>query len=350
MKILILPDISPKQNSFLLTKEIVRLLTLSNHECIVSAPKEYRFMCASINAPKPKNRFLSDTGKCYEEWLYNTGRISLKYLHKDIALLSSWISSERPDYILDLGRISASIVARMHHIPFYSFVQSSYYREKEFSKEILAPLNTVLRENQLEQILHVYDLYQYATKRIAFSHHIVESFPDHIQVDRYVVPLPEEVALTAPNVSIFFTSIDISSKKLTKLVKDAFMNAPFAVNAYIPNITTEQIENINFMSRAELGTLARTDVVIHDGDAYLYHACISLSIPQVIINTGEPEQVYESAVTKRCGFGTTINQYELNVATIYEAYRRVYAGIGYKERAELAKINANKLSPLDLFD
>ncbi len=350
MKILILPDISPSKNSFLLTKELVRILMLKHHDVIVSAPKEYRFMCASIDAPKPKNRFLSDTGKCYEEWLYNLGRINLKYLHKDIALLSSWISSERPDYILDLGRISASIVARMHHIPFYSFVQSTYYREKEFSKDVLAPLNTVLRENQLEQVLHVYDLFSYASKRIAFSHHIVESFPEHISIDRYVVPLPEEVALTAPSVSLFFTNIDVSSKKLSKLVKDAFMYAPFAVNVYIPNIKVEQVENINFMARCELGTLARTDVVIHDGNAYLYHACIALGVPQVIINNGEPEAVYECAVTKRCGFGTTIHQYELNVASLYEAYRRVIAGIGYKERAELAKINANKLSSLDLFN
>ncbi len=349
MKILILPDISPSRNSFLLTKELIHLFMQNGNECIVSAPKEYHFACPTVDAPRPKKKLFTDEGKCYEEWLYHTGRLNLKYLHKDISAISLCIQKERPDYIVDLGRLSASIVARMYHIPFYSFVQSMYYREKPFSKEILNPLNIVLTENHLEQVLHVYDLFSFATKRIVFSHSVVSLIPENVDVERYAIPLPEEVALTSPSVAIFFTNLDESAKKLSKLVKEAFLSAPYAVHAYIPNVTKEQIENITFMPRIELGTLARTDVVIHDGNSYLYHACITLGIPQVIINTGEPEQIYECAVTKRCGFGVSINQYELTVASLYEAYRRVLSSPTYKERAELAKINTNKLSSLDLF-
>ena len=349
MKILIAPDISQINNSFLLANRLIHLIQNSGHECVISAPKDFEFSCTRYNAPYPRCHFFYEIGKSYEEWLFNTGRLDKRYLRKDISALSECISKENPDLILDLNRTAAPIVARIHHIPFYSFVSTANYRDKQFHKDVLAPLNSFLTENNLEQVLHVYDLYQFANKRIGFSQSSVQLFLETANVERYLVPLPEDTTLKAPSVSIYFLHTEFPYKKLTKIITDSFLHAPYAVQACIIDTPKEQLDNITFLPYPDLSAISRTNVVIHDGDSYLYHVCLTSGIPQVIINTGEPEQIYECAVTKRCGFGLTINEDELSVASLYEAYRRVTANSYYKDRAELYRKDINQLKPLDIF-
>lgn len=347
MKVLIVPDIDPEKSNFLFTYRLIHLLEEKGHICIVSAPKKFSFSCTSYDAPTPRYKMFVEIGKSYEEWLFNSGRISLKYLRKDILSLSNCVSIEKPDLILDLGRISAQIIGRIHNIPYYSFVSSICYREKTFNKDVLSQLNTVLSENGLEQILYIYDLYSYASKRISFSSSSVQLFQESNNVERYEIPLPIEIISKSPSVSLFFLHTDKDEIKLKRLIIETFLNAPYKVEAYIPDIDEDVSKNIHFLEEPKLDSLSSNNVVIHDGEFYLYHACITLGIPQIIINTGTPEAVYESSVTRRYGFGTTINEYELSVASIYEAYRRVSSNDGYKKRAELARNEANKFHPLD---
>ena len=95
MKILIAPDISQINNSFLLANRLIHLIQNSGHECVISAPKDFEFSCTRYNAPYPRCHFFYEIGKSYEEWLFNTGRLDKRYLRKDISALSECISKEK---------------------------------------------------------------------------------------------------------------------------------------------------------------------------------------------------------------------------------------------------------------
>ena len=66
MKILIAPDISQINNSFLLANRLIHLIQNSGHECVISAPKDFEFSCACYNAPYPRCHFFYETGKSPE--------------------------------------------------------------------------------------------------------------------------------------------------------------------------------------------------------------------------------------------------------------------------------------------
>lgn len=121
MKILIVPDIEPDKNydTFAIVRALIQACQKKDIECVVSAPDTISFDCPIYNTPRPKIKLFFESMKSYEEYLYNSGKTSARYLHKDLAAISNCIMQEKPDLILDLGRACASIAARIYHRPFH---------------------------------------------------------------------------------------------------------------------------------------------------------------------------------------------------------------------------------------
>lgn len=349
MKILIIPDIEPDKqyDTFTIVHTLVQACHAKEIECIVSAPDTISFDCPVYDAPRPKIKLLFEPGKSYEEYLYNSGKTNTRYLHKDLASISSCIIQEKPDLILDLGRASASIAARIYHRPFYSFVNRAVYKDSSFDSSALSALNELLTENNLEQVLYYHDLLSFARKRICFSPDIVQTFTNNDEIDRCIPVLPFiENDEKNTSVSMFITKPFASNAKINKLIKQTFLGAPFKLNVYVSGNEFKKEENIRFLDHVDLACMKGNPVIIHDADEYLFHVASTLGIPQIIINDGSPNSVYQCAAIKRRGFGMVVANDEFTVASIYEAYRRVISNPDYTNRAKYIRNEILKQEPI----
>lgn len=345
MKVLLTPLITNPNSdaSYFLTRNLASLFAQANYACAISAPKENHFHHGSLYpcTPISKPLFLHTTSqRSYEEHLYSLGALQENTLKKDVDHLLSVCDEYKPDVIVTIDRIAALIVSKIKHIPCYAFVNHAIYTYTSFDSRTLQGVNATLSSYHLEQVFNLKSLYISCAKRFAFGPIETQPLADDWDIVRIgvssIYPRQKE---NPQGVYIHFQDIDLSQRKLQKIVREAFLGSKENIIAHIKGTHSSKEENITFSSSPKEVAIENVKVCIHDGNAYLFNQCLALGIPQLIIANHGYLRNHEGLISQRNRFGLCLYEDEFDMASLYEVYRRLCADSVYKRNAMIMQAN-----------
>lgn len=343
MKVLLAPYISQKNASasYFLTKNLAVLLASNGIDCAISTDGNSAFHQAAVYfAPKPKKPFFHflEGKRSYEEWLYRSGLTNPDYLLDDAENTLDVIEHFSPNLIIAMDRPGAVIAARSDHIPCWAVVHSSLYKANSFPLKDMKGINEILSEYKLEQELDMKDFYARCQRRIGFGAIEAEPFPKQYDVDRFglmsIYPAREG---RTNRLCIFFTEMNRSPSTLQKLIEEAFLGAPYAVNAWYPGAHPESHQNIRTHAEMNPELIPGCIAVIHDGNAYVANRCQALGIPQLVITDHSYLRSDIALAAERNKYGTYLYEDRLTMSKLYETYRQMLSDDDYYYGAERIK-------------
>ena len=338
MKILIAPVIDdPKTDSRrFLTENLVRLFSSAGHQTAVSCPQECGikniFLCEYTPPQKPFIFFTPVTDRTYEEYMYFRGYLTEGYLSEDTEMLMAVIDEFKPDLVIEIERPSAVIAARLCGVRCWAFVNSAMYIGPAAASDITKGLNTVLSDYKLEQEFSLRNLYARCERRFAFGHPLTESFPASANVTRVSAAAPLFPITGRTNrVCIFLQDLSLSNRKLKKMINDAFLGAPYAVNIWHPESKAFYDRNLHYLSLPKEELIPGASALIHDGNPYYYSIAAAAGVPQMIISSHGYPRNYHAMSLQRNRSGVFLYEEELNMRSLYETYRRLLSDDSFYE-------------------
>ena len=350
MKILIAPFIPGTcPEAYASIFESIAAVLRTQHTVGICTHMDGRFHHVSLyHSPSPKQkRFGRKDTRSFEGWLYREGGADLSYLQMDAEAMQKAVDAFHPDVILTDFRVAAIPIARRNNIRVISFVHSTMYHRAEVPVFCLKGINAFLSSMGEGQILRLRDLYLSCYKRIGFGTVQSDPFPSSSSIDRIGMMTLSQLPLRKDStVSIFFTDTSFSTGKLLKVVKESFGGAPYDVYISYPGCTVHNEMNLHFVKEPKESLLKRSGVCIHDGSAYITNLCHCFSIPQIIIPSSSCISRFHAFSVRRIGSGVVISPDQVDVATIYEAYRMCLINDSLTEK--LHSISSDYLKEGDL--
>lgn len=316
--------------------------------CAVYGSENRRYKVKLYNAVQQNGFFYREgkPGRSYEEDLFSSGYSRRSFLQKDIGVLNNVIETFAPDLIIDFGRISTSVCACKQGVPYRTFVCGAMYRKHSSRPEYLKELNRILSDNGLEQILRLSDLNAAADTLYAFGTLNTDPLPEELNVTRVGGSLMRDTTEdTANGISIILPSASMRTSKLNRIIRDTFLGAPYTVTVHLSQKYPES-GNLAYTGTLKMELLKDRKVIIHDGNLLAYHECIARGIPQIVIHDGSWKRSWIAACCVRNCSGLSIDEEELSVASLYEAYRRLVSDDYYQRRADWLKKETASLSRL----
>ena len=350
MKILIVPFISrtSPSASASICENIVSVIR-TRHAVGICTHLEGRFHHVSLyHSPSPKEqRFSRKDHRSFEGWLKQEGGASLQYLKEDAAALQHAMDSFHPDLIITDYRIAVIPVARRNGIPVIALVHSTMYHRAEVPSFCLKGINAFLSSMGEGQILRLRDLYLTCDYRIGFGTVQTDPFPSSTSITRIGMMTLSQLSIRNDStVSIFLTEPSISARRLIRVVKEAFLGAPFEVYISYPGCQTSNQCNLHFINEPKESLLHRSSICIHDGSPFITNICHSFAVPQIIIPSTSCISRFHAFSVRRNGSGVVIDPDQFDVPTIYEAYRTCIVNTSLQEH--LRHISSEHLKQSDL--
>ena len=307
--------------------------------CAVYGSDKHLYKSKKYPAPVLTGPFYreKEAGRTWEEDLYENKYIRRGFLQKDIQALNRAIDEFRPELIIDAGRTTASVCARVHRIPYRTIITGAMYRKHAVRPQYLQDLNRVLSGNGLEQILSLKDLNEYAEKRFVFGPLSADPLPEEIDAVRIGGSfLHDTVEADQNGIAVLLPSSAIGAGKLHRLIQDTFYGAPYPVFAHLSQ-DYPSAGNVDYSPTMKMNTLKERNIVIHDGNRMIYYECLTRGIPQIVISDGSWCRGWIASCALRNCAGLQIEESELSVASLYETYRRLLSDDYYSRRAEYIK-------------
>lgn len=325
MKILIIPNITQPHSDavYQLCSSLITILR-TEHTIAISASKENHFHHVSLYAcPSLKKPVLfSDKDQSYETYLYCTGAASLAYLRKDMDAITYAIDHFEPDIILTMDRIAAIPVAIQRNIPLISFVHSSMYTKNNVPVSSLKGINAFLKENNMEQILHLRELYRLCTYRIGFGISSLHPYPESENITRIGSMSFLTPSIVKENgICIFLNHLPFFHMHLRHIIEETFSGAPCTVHISYPGCRSETKGNIHYMKSPKNSLLIKSSVCIHNGNDYISNICETYAIPQIIYADHSCIHRFNGFSVRRNKAGLLFSENRLSLKTMYESYR-----------------------------
>ena len=341
MKLLVVPSIGRKEDNanYFLAQEIINMYHLHGAEMAVCAPEDCGIHRATIYpSPMLKTGFFSlgskSSPKYYTEYLWQRKLTSASYLKEDTTAVRDAIIHFQPDLVFDLGRQSALIASKKQQVPVWSFVSGAMFRNKEVDSSYIKGINETLSEFRLEQILHLNELYAIPEKLFAFGPLVTNPFPESFTIHRLgSMGNFIEDSDDGTKVSIFLGDVKERSSKIKTIIEETFLGAPYRVEAYYEGCKVGHNQNIHYLDCFKEENLKGCSVVIHDGNEFIYNRSTILEKPQIIVSDGSYLRSWVASSASRNGFAISVNEKELGVQSIYEAYRRILVDDYYFDNA-----------------
>lgn len=356
MKILLIPNISDMDSYAMihLAQRLANTFNARNYKVAAVANQDCYLTHVKIyDTPLPNKGFslfkrMIDKGKTYEELLFAQGMLDSTFIENTLDAIDDAINHFKPDLIFDLGNPLAIVSARLHNIPVYSYGHVGMFRKRSFPLECLTQFNDALKERHLEQVLYIHDLFKYSRRIFIFGPSLIQPFDDHtgsiIRLGSMIVPPRPDVQ---DHLCIFLNEMNLRPRKVNDILEETFLGAPIKVDIYYPNCKAQTKNNLTFHNRMLVDRVANSKLCFHDGSEFLFNLCLSLGIPQVIINDSSCLVSWNAHAVKRYMIGDTFHTKDFSVASIYETYRRIVVDTNYYARANVFKEGIANLGGLD---
>lgn len=354
MKVLIVPKYGRKEDNaaYFLAQSLVNMYQNNGIVSAICAPTDCGIRNTTLfPAPIVKKGFFDaspkESIKRYGEYLWEHKLSSSTYLEEDTSALLKAVTSFQPNFILDLGRLSAIIVGRANKIPVFSFISGVMLKEKEEDTSFLKGINETLYKYHVEQILHLKDFYNYSHKIFMFGPILTNPVSDEEKIIRLgSMGRNLQDFSFGDKVSIYLGDVNWKPTKMKALIEDTFLGAPYPIEAYFNGSVLGKAQNINFYPSFDEERLIGSRVVIHDGNEYIFNRSVLLNKPQVIVDDGSCLRHWVASGANRNGLCVVIPEKELSVQTLYEAYRRVLDDSYYQEHTQEFSSQFKKLGEL----
>ncbi len=331
-----------REMNAVLTQNLIDVFRLNGHTAAVCAADTLSFHHAgryACSEPAQKFTLLKDPNqpRTLEEELYQDGALSFSYLQQDYADLEKAIEEFQPQLILECKRPQAIAAASMHGIRCWSLVHSAMVRSRRFPADYIREFNQFLSSIQMSQVLSLRDLLQKAGRRIACGPDFLQPFPKDFPVDRIGSAFYESSEHTrSRRVCVYAGDLDISPRRLLRICREAFQGASYPVDLFLPQARPEKRGNITVANTWYAGALKNCGICIYDGNDLLYQKCLSLGIPQLIINDTSWNKSWNAASIVRNGIGVSLNLWDLDMISLYENYQTIRSDDAYQDHAEQA--------------
>ena len=352
MKILIAPNIlyAKESAAYYLTRSLLDIFKESGDTVAVSADKANGFRNASLYPCTPLKaplfNFNADN-RSYEEYLYSIGASSRKYLEADTASLIETIRHFKPDWVLAIDRTAAMIAARAEGVRCGVFVNSAMYRNAYFPSKCLRSVNEILSGMQYEQVFDMKTLLNKCDVRFLFSPASVHPFPDSASTYRLkAMTSSPSTSRHQSRITIALHHLNDSAGSIYRLLNEAFKGAPYQVYAGFHNAHILTEDNMHYIELSRKDMLDDAMAVIHDGSEYYYHECTARAIPQLIIASHEYPRLFFAQAARRSGIGDYIFEEDLDVSTLYEAFRKMIGDDTCLERCLAVQKESERLPDL----
>lgn len=334
---MILPSlcISDTGSCVLLGRNLASLFRMEGIDTAVCTDPGSRFFDVSFYPSVSPPRFHQGSpGTTPEEYHAYYRSISASVLKKDFKRIQEAIEEWEPDLLIELERPAAIAAAKHLSLPVLSIVSASMFRNRNFKPDILKGLNRFLNNADMEQVLHLRELYDY-TQCFAFGPAgFLPRFGDY-EVTAFgtsCIP-PADTAITK-ELSILFTESRRSDRSLRQMIIDAFLGAPYEVYAASSGFHPGKQSNIRFQNNVRLSSLNGSRIVIHDGCDAVTQYCTAMGVMQIIVYDDSCQRSWNAACLKRSGAGLTIPESLLSMETMYETYRRILADDSFRINAQ----------------
>lgn len=342
MKVLITPFIQNKKAdwTYWLSENLIALFTSNGFDCAVCTDQEHIFHHGAVYpGVEVDNPILfGSRGRTYEEYLYRFGASNKDYLFDDVENILQAIEKYNPNLIISIDRPSGIIAGRYANIPSYTIVNSAMYKNVSFPKKTMAGVNACLSYYGFEQELNLKGLYAHCDRRIGFGPVEADPFLNKYHVDRVgmMSVYPAKKGQTN-RVCVFLTETKKPAFLLKKIIKDAFLGAPYAINAWYPNAKPETEGNIRIHSYIKPESIPGCIAVIHDGNPYIANRCMALGIPQLVIASHTYLRNDIALASERNKFGTFLYEDSLAMSSLYETYRKMLTDDAYYDGCQKMK-------------
>ena len=355
MKILITPPAARREDtaSRIMVQNMIDLFRQNGHAVSVCAPEDSHYRNTELfPAERPKVSFFrrrsEGAGKTYEEYLYSVGALDREYLVKDTETIRRAIASFQPDLMIDAGRTAALIASRLDNIRIFTIVSAPMIRSRRFPAVCVNGLNEALTSFRLEQVLQLRSLLETASRRIAFSPAAVQPFPEDFPITRLgSMAVHPEPAAQSDKVVILLHESAYRPKQLRRMITEAFLGAPYPVEAWYPGCLTAKEGNLHFLPAMNYQTVNDAAVCVHDGSDALFNACLTAGIPQLVINNGSWQKNWNAYAVERLGAGVALTEDNLAMDTLYENYRRLVADDYFRHQAQFLAAQTAAMGSLE---
>ncbi len=313
--------------------------------CAVYGDAKHLYQVKKYPAVRPGGLFHREAapGRTQEEDLASSGYLDRSFLRKDIEALNSAIDEFTPDLIVDFGRVTSSVCARLNSVPWRTVINGAVFRKHSVRPEYLRAFNRVLSDEGLEQILKLRDLYDSAEKRFILGSLSADPVPEDTDVIRVGGSFLHDTGSEEENgVGIILTGCTTRPGKLSRIIRDTFLGAPYKVYVTLAKDSPSE-GNIEQSPVLKTGSIKDRSVIIHDGNRYVWYECLCRGIPQIIINDSSWVRNWLASGVTRNGTGLQINEKELSVASLYETYRRLVSDDYYRIRCGYLKKETEQL-------
>lgn len=355
MKAMILPSVCVPDcgSPILLARQLAALFRLEGIDTAVCADRKSRFTDVSFfDTPSVASlRRHGSPSTTVEEYLRSHNGLSASYLKRDLRKIEAAAEEFQPDLLIEIERPAAIAAAASYGLPVFSVVSSASFRNRSFKADTLNGLNAFLDQQDMEQVLHLRELYRYS-QCFAFGPAEFLSRFHGYEVSCFGISAVTPVEKPADRtLSILFTETGIPSRKMRQIVESAFRGAPYDVYIYDSSFKPGRIDNLHFQNSVKTMAVNGSKTCIHDGCDALTQYCIALGIPQIIIHDDSFQRAWNAACLKRSRAGLAIHESELTMEKMYETFRQIMADDRYflqakrlqqevLERGDLANIIA----------
>lgn len=345
MKLLLTPpSLEQEEKEYrIFTQSLIDLFLLNGHEVAVCSKDASQYHYA-VHYPSPtvKKPFFSsrkeEPNRTYEEALLEEGVLQASFLEKDLLSIQSSIQDFQPDCVIDLQRVMTPLVSRMMGCRCISIVHAGMTTIRPFPKNALQGFQQILTKYGFPMVSRMEDYLRFSDQRLVFSPSPAQPFDDDFSVIRFGSPfsLPLEYEQTT-KLYLHFQDDLLLARKLTKIIEQAFLGAPYEVKAWYPGCPNQTKQNIQYLTSSRYQEVNTSCVCIHDGSDLLFHYALSLGIPQLIVSTGDWKKGWNANALQRLGVGISIPADALSMESLYESYR-------YLRSDEQFLLNAQRVS------
>jgi len=344
MKFLITPLIrDPLADSALfITKTLCTTLHKAGHTVSVCACGKAGYGADEFFAsPDSTRHFLRTSGHTAEEYLYGIGAMDRNFLKQDLLAIEDAIASFQPDILFTIDRLSSVTAARKHDIPIAAFTDSSVLARPAFSRNVLKGINRFLYEERQEQILNLADLYAYCDHVVLFGEESLE--PDHNAKNVIRLASPSLNVPKRPlrkSIPVWIGKSDHSLASFKKDFREAFEGSPAKFSVYMDG-STGSSASLTFRTEPDPSLINGARMMIHDGNPFVFHECITYGVPQIVIHDGSWPRYQISRHVENAGLGKSVPLEDVSVSFLYESYRLLLdddscrqTAVKYKNRAK----------------
>jgi UDP:flavonoid glycosyltransferase YjiC (YdhE family) len=272
----------------------------------------------------------------FEEVLFIVGAIKESFFAEDVSAVRKAILEFKPDVVHAEFRPAAIVAARMENIPVstgYSYpARKAYASSPQYSKDV----RHYLKQQGLEEIESVLDIFEWADLKIVPSCYELEPLDDPKVVFTgpfNTIGIQQTTGNAARNAIVaYMGNGSISYAKQRSVLMEAFKNSRYDV--YIASYQAEAAQegNIHVARRFDFNALLpRTAAFINHGGQNSILSGIMAAVPQIVFPGNVFERQYNADSIERLNIGKRYADAEFNPSSLEQAVQSMQDLKGFSE-------------------